>query len=268
MNTPAYRRSSSWVATLAWVILLILVGAGLAAWGLSRWDTGARFLGVAPEPAVLALQPVRPAPQAVLAPGAGGVAAPDAAAADRLAMVEARLRNVENTAQRSAGSVGRADALLVAFASRRAIDRGVQLGYLETLLAERFGGQNPVAVATIITASRTPVTLDQLTNDYGALEGELRRGPPDEGLWQGLKREMGSIVAVRRASAPSPKPEARYERAMARLEQGQVDVALAETMRLPGASRAGPWIASARRYVAAHRALDEVESAALLTGGR
>ena len=157
---------------------------------------------------------------------------------------------------------------LVAFASRRAVDRGVQLGYLETLLAERFGGQNPVAVATIITSSRTPVTLDQLTNDYGALEGELRRGAPDEGLWQGFKRELGSIVAVRRANAPSPKPEARYDRALARLEQGQVDVALAETMRLPGAARAGPWIARARRYVAAHRALDEVESSALLTSGR
>ena len=265
MNAPGYRRPSNWIATLAWVVLLILVGAGLAVWGLSRWDSGARFLGVAPEPPpALALQPMPRAPQPVLTAGA----APNAAAAEQLAMLEARLRNVENATQRNAGSVGRADALLVAFASRRAIDRGVQLGYLETLLAERFGAQHPVAVATIITVSRTPVTLDDLTNDYARLEGELRRGAPDEGLWQGLKREMGGLVSVRRASAPSPKPEARYERALARLEQGQVDVALAETMRLPGASRAGPWIAKARRYVAAHRALDEVESSALLAGGR
>ena len=35
-------------------------------------------------------------------------------------------------------------------------------------------------------------------------------------------------------------------------------------MRLPGAARAGDWIGKARRYIAAHRALDEVESAALL----
>ena len=265
MNAPGYRRPSNWTATLAWVILLMVVGAGLAVWGLSRWDSGARFLGVAPEPPpALALQPMPRAPQPVLTAGA----APNAAAAEQLAMLEARLRNVENATQRNAGSVGRADALLVAFASRRAIDRGVQLGYLETLLAERFGAQHPVAVATIITAARTPITLDDLTNDYARLDGELRRGAPDEGLWQGLRREMGGLIAVRRASAPSPKPEARYERAMARLDQGQVDVALAETMRLPGASRAGPWIAKARRYVAAHRALDEVESSALLAGGR
>ena len=144
MNAPGSSRSNKWAATLAWVVLLVLVGAGLAVWGLSRWDAGARFLGVAPEP-TLALQPMRPPAQAVLAPGAGAGAAPDAAAAERVTLLEARLRTVENATQRNAGSVGRADALLVAFASRRAIDRGVQLGYLETLLAERFGAQHPVA---------------------------------------------------------------------------------------------------------------------------
>ncbi len=259
------RGSGKWAAILAWVILMILLGAGLAVWGLSQWDAGARFLGVAPEPVpAMALQPVRPVVQTVQAP----VGAADPAAADRVALLEARLRNVENATQRNAGSVGRADALLVAFASRRAIDRGVPLGYLETLLAERFGGQNPVAVATIITASRSPVTLDALVTDYARLQEDLRRGAPDEGLWQGIKRELGSLVVVRRASSPSPKPEARYERARARLEQGQVDVALAETMRLPGAPRAAAWIAQARRYVAAHRALDEVESSALLADRR
>ena len=262
MNAP-YPQRSNWTATLAWVILLLLVGASLAVWGLSRWEAGARFIGIAPKPvAALTLQPVPSAAAPVATADTGP------AAIDRIAALEARLRNVENSTQRTAGSVGRADALLVAFASRRAIDRGVQLGYLETLLSERFGAQDPLAVATIITSSRTPVTLDELVNDYGALESQLRRGAPDEGLWQGFRRELGSIVAVRRADAPSPKPEARYDRALARLEQGQVDVALAETMRLPGAARAAPWIAKARRYVAAHRALDEVESSALLTGGR
>ena len=259
----------NWVATLAWVILLICIGAGLAIWGLSRWEAGARFLGIAPAPPpALAVRPVDPEPQATSATGAPLSPEATADAAARLAVIEERLRNVESATRRNAGSVGRADALLVAFASRRAIDRGVQLGYLETLLAERFGAQHPVAVATIITGARTPITLDDLTNDYARLESELRRGAPNEGLWQGLKRELGSIVAVRRESAPSPQPEARYHRAMARLEQGQVDLALAETMRLPGASRASPWIAKARRYVAAHRALDEVESSALLAGGR
>ena len=58
MTSPHQRRTGGWAATLAWVLLLVLVGAGLAVWGLSRWDAGARFLGVAPEPPALALQPV------------------------------------------------------------------------------------------------------------------------------------------------------------------------------------------------------------------
>ena len=48
----------------------------------------------------------------------------------------------------------------IAFAARRAIDRGVALGYLENLLTERFGQQHQAAVATIVTASRQPVRLN------------------------------------------------------------------------------------------------------------
>jgi len=74
-------------------------------------------------------------------------------------------------------------------------------------------------------------------------------------------------VSIHRADVPSPQPQARYDRALARLKGGQVDAALTEVMRLPGAANANGWIVKARRYVAAHRALDELESAALLGGG-
>jgi hypothetical protein len=260
MSNGGPRRARSWTATLAWTLLLLIAGAALATWGLSRWDNAALFLGVAPKP----MTPV--AVRTVAQP----VAAADFVDQDapRIAALENRLRAVESSSRRTAGSVGRADALLVAFASRRAIDRGVPLGYLEGLLADRFGDQNPRAVAAIITASRDPVTLEQLIAEYEQLGPALRRGAPDESLWQGFKREMGSLIAVRRASSPSGKPQARYERATAQLQNGHVELALAETMRLPGAARAADWVAKARRYVVAHRALDDVESAALLAGGR
>jgi hypothetical protein len=158
--------------------------------------------------------------------------------------------------------------MLVAFAARRAIDRGVALGYLEPLLVQRFGAQHQGAVATIITASREPVRLDSLITEYQALGPALRGGAPDEGWWEGFRRELGSIISVHRADTPSPQPQARFDRALARLEAGEVDSALAETMRLPGAANAGPWIVRARRYIAAHRALDEIESSALLGGGQ
>ena len=80
----------------------------------------------------------------------------DAVTEARVLTLEGRLAAVENAAQRAAGSAGRADALLVAFAARRAIDRGVALGYLETLLVARFGADHQRAVAQIVTASRDP----------------------------------------------------------------------------------------------------------------
>jgi hypothetical protein len=182
----------------------------------------------------------------------------------RLAAVEGRLAAVENATQRAQGSAGRADALLVAFAARRAIDRGLALGYLEPLLVERFGAQHEQAVATIVTSARQPVRLDALIDQYEQLGPQMRSAGPDESWWTGVRRELGTLVSVHRADVPSVRPQARFDRAEERLRRGEVDGALAETMRLPGVARAGEWVAQARRYVAVHRALDEIESAALL----
>jgi hypothetical protein len=182
----------------------------------------------------------------------------------RVASLEARLARVENATARAEGLAGRADALLVAFAARRAIDRGVALGYLEPLLTARFGPTHPQAVATIVTASRRPVRLDQLSADFVSLAPRLKAAPESDSLWQTVRREMGNLVTIRRADQPSQRPIATYDRAAARLAAGQVDQALAEAMRLPGIGAAPRWVADARTYIAAHRALDQIESAALL----
>ena len=264
MTNQYSRTTGSWTNRLLIGLLLLLAGAGLATWGLSRWQAGARFLGVAPEPPrPVVARPIMLAP-AQVDPASDG--ATDAVTEARVTTLEGRLAAVESAAQRAAGSAGRADALLIAFAARRAIDRGVALGYLETLLVARFGAEHQRAVAQIVTASRDPVRLDQLIADYERLGPALRSGAPQENWWDGLKRELGTMIAVRREGAPSLKPAATYDRARARLASGEVDAALAETMRLPGVARATPWVSQARRYVAAHRALDEIESAALLAG--
>jgi hypothetical protein len=153
---------------------------------------------------------------------------------------------------------------VVAFAARRAIDRGVALGYLENLLVDRFGMQHRAAVATVITASHQPVRLDDLISEYDGLASDLRRGGPQDSWWTNLQREMGELVEIHSAERGAVNPEARYQRARQQLVAGDVDKALAETMRLPGAARAGDWVAKARSYIAVHRALDEIESAALL----
>lgn len=262
MNATLSRHSLSWSARLLIGLVLILAGAAAAVWGLAHYPPAARFLGIAPPaPAVVS------APQRLTArvPEVQTVA-PDArqAEAARVEALEDRLQRLENATAQVRGSAGRADALVVAFATRRAIDRGVALGYLETLLIERFGQQHRRAVATIISASHKPVRLDELIAEYETLGPTLRSGGPQENWWDGVRRSLGSLVEIHRAEQPPANPEARYNRAVERLSTGDVDQALAETMRLPGATRAGTWIDKARRYIAAHRALDEIESGALL----
>ena len=241
---------------------LVLAGAAAATWGLARSDETARFLGVA----VDAPPPPRQAVSKA-APIAGRLAINPAGGENerqRIAELERRLSEVENATQRVEGSAGRADNLLIAAAARRAVDRGVALGYLEKLLAERFGERHRVAVATIVTGARRPVRLNDLVAGYEALGRDLRRGGADAGWWPALKRELGSIVEVHSAKRSPLAPDARYDRALRRLRSGDVDEALAETMRMPGAAHASPWVAEARRYIAIHRALDEIESSALM----
>jgi len=252
-----------WGARLLVALVLILLGAAAAVWALAHYESAARLVGIATprQPtAMLTPKPVvmNPAPAAT----AGAPAADEA----RIKALEQRLSAVENATERAEGSAGRADALVIVFAARRAIDRGLALGYLENLLTQRFGGQYPAAVATVITASRQPVRLNDLVSDYQTLGPDLRRGGPQDSWWTNFKREMGSLVEVHRSDQPAASADARYNRALQRLQSGDVDQALAETMRLPGATRAGAWIENARRYIAAHRALDQIESGALLPG--
>jgi hypothetical protein len=110
------------------------------------------------------------------------------------------------------------------------------------------------------------VRLSELIEQYQTLGPDLRSGGPQDSWWTNFRRELGTLVEVHRAERPATNPEARYNRALQQLSAGDVDQALAETMRLPGAERASDWTNKARRYIGSHRALDEIESAALLTG--
>ena len=257
MATASNRAGLGWGTRFLLGLSLVLVGAIGAAWALARYEGAARFLGVAPKTVV------RSAPPRLAAdPPEVEEAAADP---EEIAQIENRLDRVETTARRVEGSAGRADALLVAFAARRAVDRGVALGYLEPLLLDRFGQTHARAVATIITGSHEPVRLNELVEQYRQLGPDLRSSAPEEGAWTQFKRELGSLIQIRRADRPSTQPDARFQRALADLEDGEVGAALAETMRLPGAANAQPWIRKARQYVLVHRALDEIESGALLS---
>ncbi|MEO0590124.1 MAG: hypothetical protein AAFZ11_06135 [Pseudomonadota bacterium] len=183
----------------------------------------------------------------------------------RLAAAEQRLTRLDIQAQAAAGNAARAEALLIAFATRRLIERGDELGYLADQLRLRFGDERPNAVNTIIAFSRSdpPIRLDNLLARLDGLGPQLQErseGPS----WEALTRELGELFVIRRKSTPSSQPERRLDRARYAMEQGRYRSAIEEVRGLPGAERAEAWIADAERFAAAMEALENIETAAVL----
>ncbi|WP_338446422.1 hypothetical protein V5F89_01090 [Pelagerythrobacter marensis] len=181
----------------------------------------------------------------------------------RLAAAEQRLARLDLQAQAAAGNAARAEGLLIAFATRRALDRGAELGYLADQLRLRFGDAKPNAVNTIIEFSRNPVTLDVLVARLEGLAPQLTEAK-DAPLLERIGHELGQLFVIRRETTPSPQPQRRIERARFFLESGRVNKAIEEVGKMPGAAQAERWIADAERYVAARQALDLIETSAVL----
>ncbi len=181
----------------------------------------------------------------------------------RLAAAEQRLSRLDLQAQAAAGNAARAEGLLIAFAIRRAIDKGAELGFLADQLRLRFGDALPNATNTILTFSRDPVTLDQLIARLDGLSPQLQSGD-QRGGFERFTDELGALFTVRRESAPSPQPEMRIERARLFLLSGRPEDAVGEVRNMPGAARAQGWIRDAERYAATQQALDLIETAAVL----
>lgn len=186
----------------------------------------------------------------------------------RIAGLEQRLTRIDAQAAAADGNTARAEALLVAFAVRRTVERGAPLGYLADQLKLRFGDAQPGAVQLLTEAGRTPVTLDQLTQQLETLGPELAQAPVSQSGWDRFRDEIGSLFEIHHEDAPAMRPETRLDRAKLLLRTGQVDAAANEVASLPGSAAAARWIASARRYAATERALDLIETTALLAPAR
>ena len=203
------RTGMGWGARLLIALVLIIAGAACGDLGAGALPAGGaipRHRAAPQQPVMLTPQPVVMNPRAVRQPLRRRRSEPDAGREDREPREPRRPRS-RTRPQRAEGSAGRADALVVAFAARRAIDRGVALGYLENLLVERFGPQHQRAVATIITASHQPVRLDDLIAEYETLGPELRRGGPQDSWWTNFRRELGALVEIHPPTARRRTPK-------------------------------------------------------------
>ena len=253
--------------------ICFLLGLGVMGYLLAHWQAGARLLGIAEaEPAAQTAPPPPQQPQGQqpvvqYEPPPANPALPGSPAeqdfARRLGALEQRFGQIDTSSRVAVGSADRTEALVAAIAARRAIDRGVQLGFLERMLQLRFPSQ-PRAVGAIIAAAREPVTLAQLQSELETLGPRLEGAPPSQSWWGAFRDEIGSLIVVRHADTPSAEPSQRLDRAKHWLQAGEVAAAVAEVQRMPGHDYAGDWVMRARRYALAHQALDLIETAALL----
>ncbi len=266
-SAPAARRGGGKALVLT-AIAALLIGGGAV--GYASWAGLFPFDQQAPD-RYLAAQSGLPKPLAGPAPAASPSADPLASAPvqqgameTRLAALEQKLAQLDLRAAAASGNAARAEGLLIAFAARRALDRGVPLGYLEDQLRLRFADAQPNAVQTVIDASRQPMTLVQLTSSLDAMSPDLTGAPAKSNAWDKMKFEFSNLFVIRHDTAPSAVPANRLDRARLLLEAGKVDEAVAEVQRLPGAAGANDWINAARRYGTARQALDLIETTALL----
>ena len=260
-------RTRSWRMPVFIILIGVVLGLVLAGWALTKSDYVRNWLlgsSATSEQAIAIPVPDAPAQLSQQPPALATV--PPIVADDmgaRLAQIESRMARVESTAGNGRESA-RAEGLLIAFAARRALEKGMALGYIEGELTRQFGQSQPRAVAMIIAAARQPATIDALSTQLEALTPELAGNKANESWWDGIKRGAASLIIVHQAGDASPDPAVRLTRAKQLVSAGQVDQALAEVARLPNRAKADSWIAAARRHIEAERALDLLEAAAIL----
>lgn len=272
MAAPPARSGLSLRGVVTLAMIAFLVGAALV--GYLVWNGKVQMSGrdlaamigepsdaasASPVPAPLPAPVASPAP-ALPIPAQDAVAGVDG----RVAALEQRLARLDLQAAAAEGNAARAEGLLVALAARRALERGAPLGYLADQLKLRFGAAQPAAVDTVIRSAAAPVTLDQLAAGLDAMGARLTTTPVNEGGWQRLRRELSGLFVVRHDDTPTINAATRLDRARLLLRTGQIDSAIDAVARLPGAASAGEWTGQARRYAEAQRALDLIETTALL----
>lgn len=182
----------------------------------------------------------------------------------RMAVLSAKLDTISTQANDAGSNAARAEGILIAFATRRALDRGAPLGYLEGELRLRFGESQPRAVTTIINAANAPVTLADLQAGLDEVTPGLIGTQEKRDWWTATKQELANLIIIRKASQPSPVPQKAIERAKMMLWAQRVDNAVEEIEKLPDHQDADEWLQMARRYNEARRALDVIEAAAIL----
>lgn len=263
---PVVRRKST-IGALFFALIMFLLGAGLV--GYLAWQGELdRYLPAKPRASQSLATDNGSSATAVVARQAATLTTQRLEAAvpleARLAMLEDRFSRLDFKADAASGNAARAEGLLIAMAARRQIERGEPLGYVTDQLQLRFADAQPQAVGTIIAFSRSPVTLDQLAARLDALAPNLTDRSQQTSFVERTRRAIAGLFVVHTDSPTLLAPSARIDRARLMLTARRIVSAIDEVERLPGADAANKWIADARRFDATQRALDLIETTAMM----
>ena len=250
--TAARKPGGTLRALLAGLVLAVIGGAALLGWLV--WNGRLTLPGgfAANQPAV------QSSPAPAVASAAEGVLLER-----QVAALEQRLARLDLQAAAAEGNAARAEALLVALAARRAIERGAALGYLEQQLRLRFAAARPAAVDTVIAAARQPVTLADLAAELDQLAPSLAAAEANPSAWARLRQQLADLFVVHRDAPRASAPLNRLNRAQVLIRSGQITAAVEQVSGLPGGAAAEAWVVKARRLASALDALDQIEQAAL-----
>lgn len=182
---------------------------------------------------------------------------------ERVNNIDDRLSRIDVQNQQTSNDAIRTESMLVAFAARRAVDRGAPLGYLKNELRLKFGKTNPNDVAAIITAGELPVRLSVLQNQLETATEILMTPDSDATAWEKFKKEISELFVIREAGSQQLQPNRQLARIKTALADRDVQTAIAEMKQMPGASKAQKWIDLANRYVQVQNALDSIEKTAI-----
>lgn len=252
-------RASSVRGLVIFALICFAVGIAVMGWLLSEW-TPARNLLLGKVEVTERAAPAAPVPPP---PGPPPPRDPVATPEEHIAEIEQKLAIIDQQADSASNDAARAERMMIAFAARRAIDRGSPLGYLEGALMRQFGPSDPAAVSTIIKAGRAPVTLEQLEEGLEASRDAALNSGAKNGWMDRVWNDVSGLAVIRRKGEDGLTTEQRFDRARRALERDRVELAVREVEAAPSRDKAEKWLESARRYVLARRALDRLEAITL-----
>ncbi|RJT22618.1 hypothetical protein D5I55_12370 [Chakrabartia godavariana] len=253
-------RSSSVKGLVIFALVCFVIGVAAMGWLVAEWTPARNLLFGAPQAHPSRSAPLPPrALEAPAPPQADAEASPEA----HMAKIEEKLAQIDQQADSASNDAARAERMMIAFAARRAIERGAALGYLEGALMRQFGGSDANAVSVVIKGARAPVTLDQLEESLDAARPALSSGGLNAGWLSRIWEDLGNVAVIRKAGEKRFTPDQRFERARRALERDRVELAIREVEAMPGKDAARDWLVRAQRYVQVRKALDRLEAITL-----